>query len=70
MIPSEKTETVHGQGEQTCGPRGERGLSGMDGHFGVFLDANCYIWNGCAMQPYCIAQGNVCDWVTLWYNGT
>jgi len=32
----------------------------MDGHFGDFLDANFYIWNGCAMGPYCTAQGNVC----------
>ena len=28
---------------------------------GVFLDANCYIWSGWAMGPYCTAQGSVCD---------
>ena len=38
--------------------------------FGGFLDANCYIWNGWALGPYCTAQGNVCDWVTLLYNRT
>ena len=44
--PIYKTETDHGQGEQTCGSWGEGGGSGMDGHFRIFLDANCYIWNG------------------------
>ena len=34
----------------------------MDRHFGVFLDANCYIWNGWEMGPYCTEQGNVCDY--------
>ena len=33
-----------------------------------FLDANCYIWNGWAMDAYCTAQGTVCNWVTLLYN--
>ena len=51
-------------------PEGERGGSGMDRHFGDFFDANCYFWNGWAMGPYCTAQGNVCDWVTLLYNRT
>ena len=46
-------------------PKEERGGSGMDGHLGGFLDANCYIWNGWAMGPYGTAQGNVCGWVTL-----
>ena len=23
----------------------------------LILDANCYIWNGWAMRPYCTAQG-------------
>ena len=49
-------------------PKGERGESGMDGHFESFLGANCYIWDGWAMGSYCTAQGNVCGWVTLWYN--
>ena len=49
---------------------GERGGSGMDGHFEGFLDANCYIWDRWAVGPYCIAQGNVCDWVTLLYDRT
>ena len=26
-------------------PRGERRGNGMDGHFGGFLDANCYIYH-------------------------
>jgi len=30
---------------------GETGGSGMDGHFGGFWDANCYIWDGWAMGP-------------------
>ena len=46
-------------------PKGERRGSGMDGHFGDLGDANCYGWNGWAVGPYCTAQGNVCDWVTL-----
>ena len=33
-----------------CG--GERGGSGMDGEFGSFLDAKCYIWNGQAMGSH------------------
>ena len=51
-------------------PKGERGESGMDGHFGGVLDANCYILNGWAIGPSCTALGNVCDWVTLLYNRT
>ena len=47
--------------------RGEGGRTGMDGQFGV-LDANCYIWNGWAVGPYCTAQGTVCDWVPSLYN--
>ena len=50
--------------------KGERGGSGMDGLFGVFLDVDCYIWNGWARGPYYTAQGNVCDWVTLLYYRT
>ena len=46
----------------------ERGVSGMDGHLGEFLDANCYIWNGWAMGSYCTAQGNVHDSVTFLYS--
>jgi len=37
-----------------------KGMSWM-GLLGFFLDANCYIWNGWAMGPYCTTQGNVCD---------
>ena len=50
-------------------PGGERGGNGTDGHFGGFLDANCYIWTGWVVGPY-TAQGNVCDWVILLYNRT
>ena len=65
-----KTETDHGQGEQIWGFQGERGGNVTDGHLWGLRDANCYIWNGWAMGPYCTAQGNVCDWVTLLYNRT
>ena len=58
MIPSRKTETEHGRGEQTWDSWGEGGGSGMDGYFGGFWDANCYIWNGWAMGPYGTALGN------------
>ena len=50
--------------------RVEVGGNGMDGHFRSFLAANCYIWNGWTMGPYCTAQRTVCDWVTLLYNRT
>ena len=56
-----ETETDHGQEDQTWGSWGKRGLSGMDGHLRGFLDADCCIWNGWAVEPYCTAQGNVCD---------
>ena len=51
-------------------PKGERRGSGVDGHFGGFLDANCCIWYRCVMGPHCTAQRNVCDSVTLLYNRT
>ena len=51
-------------------PKGERGRSGMDRHIGDYLDTNCYIWNEWTMGPYCTAQGNSCEWVTLLYNRT
>ena len=67
----QKTETDHGQEQQTWGLEvGERGGSGVNGHFGGFLDANRYIWNGWAKGSYRTAQGNVCDWVTWLYSGT
>ena len=50
--------------------RGEGGGSRVDGHFGGFGGTHCNIWNGWTMGPYCIAQGNICDWVTLLYNRT
>ena len=65
MILSKKKKNrniYHGQGEQTWGSQGERGLSGMDGHFWDLLHLNCCIWNGWEMGPYCTAQGNVCNW--------
>ena len=49
-------------------PRWAGGKNGMNRPFGVFLDANCYIWNGCALGPYFTTQGTMCDWVTLLYN--
>ena len=49
-------------------PRAEGEGCGTDGHFGGFLHAHCYIWNGWAMRSHCTAQGSVCDWVTLLYN--
>ena len=48
-------------------PGGGVGGRGRDRQFG-FLKANCYLWNGWAMGPYCTAQGIVCDQVTLLYN--
>ena len=42
----QKPETDLGQEEWTWCSQGERGGSGMDGHFGSLGDANCYIWNG------------------------
>lgn len=46
----------------------EKGGMGGMGIWG-FLDANCCIWSGWALGSYCTAQGNACDWVTL-YNRT
>ena len=40
---------------------------GWTGSLG-YLDATWYFWNEGAMGPYCIAQGTVCDWVSLLYN--
>ena len=48
-------------------PGGRREGAGWMGSLGL-VDENCNIWNGWAMRSYCIAQGNVCDWVTLLYN--
>jgi len=44
--PIYKTETDHGQGEQTCGYQGEgeRERVGLTGNLG-FGDANYNIWN-------------------------
>ena len=47
----------------------EEGAGSMD-ILGELLDANSYIWNGWAEGPYCTAQGNVNDWVTLLNNRT
>ena len=47
-------------------PRGEEGVGWMGSL--RFLDANYYVWNGWAMGPFCIAQGTVCDCITLLYN--
>ena len=59
MILSKKTTEIdHGQGEQTWGVQGERGGSGMDGHFGGFLDVNWYIWNGWATGAVLYSTGN------------
>ena len=66
MILSKKQKTDHSQGEQTWGWGQGWGWMGSSG----FLDANCYIWNGWAMGPYCAAQGTVCDWTALLYKRT
>ena len=42
--------------------REEQGGSGMDGIWEVFW---MQTWNGWAIGPYCIAEGNVCGWVML-----
>ena len=65
--PIYKIETDHGQGQQTCGSWGRRDKVGWTGSSGC-LDANCYIWRGWAIGPYCIAWGTLCDWVTLLNN--
>ena len=66
--PIYKTETDHSQGQQTCGSQqGEKRAWDGQAVWG-FFDANCYIWNGWAMRPYCTARETVCDWVTLLYN--
>ena len=76
MILSKKTKTktkwkqIMAKENRLGAPSGEGGGSGMDRHFVGFLAANCKIWNGWAMGPYCTAQGNVCDWVTLLYSRT
>ena len=66
-----QNKTDYGQEEPIRGSQGENGREWDRRAFGgVFLDAHCYIWNRWAMGPYCTAQGNVCDWVTLLYNRT
>ena len=61
----------HDQEEQSLGlPRGTGEGVGWMGIWGLFLEANCYVWNEWAMGSYCTAPGNVCDWVTLLYNRT
>ena len=47
--------------------REEVGRSGMDGVLAL-VDTNCNIWNRWAMGSCCIAQGTVCDRITLLYN--
>ena len=42
----QKTETDHGQEEQTWGSGGKSGRSVMHGHLGGLGHANCCIWNG------------------------
>ena len=59
--PMYKIETYHSHGKQTCW------LPGGKGWEWDLVDENCYLWNGWAMGSYCIAQGTVCDWVTLLY---
>ena len=65
--PIYKTETDHGLGAQTCSCQWGGGKEWMEGELGL-VDANCYIWNGCATGSCCTSQGTVCDWVTLLYN--
>ena len=68
--PTYKTAIDHSQGEQTAGSQRGGGTGEGEAWMGSseFSDANCYVWNGWAMGPYCMAQGTVCDWVTLLYN--
>ena len=51
-------------------PRDKEQGVGWMGILGVWGDVNSYIWNGWVMGPYCTAQGNVYDWVTLLYSRT
>ena len=67
-LKKKKTETDHDQGEQDLGfPEGKGEGVGWTGIQGVW-DANCHIWNGWAMGPYCTAQKTMWDWPTLLHN--
>ena len=65
MILSTKQKDIMAKESRPVVP-GEGG-GGLMGSSGLF-DANCCIWNGWAMGPYCTVQGTLCDWVTLLYN--
>ena len=45
-------------------PRGGRGWMGI---LGVLWMQTVIFGIGWAIEPYCTAQGNACDWVTLLY---
>ena len=51
-------------------PKGGKGREWDRWAFGGFFGSKLLFWNGWAMGSYCTAQGTVCDWVTLLYNGT
>lgn len=66
MILSKKTETNHGQGEQTCDSRGEGEGSGMDEQFGVFGRKLLYLrWMGNGALLY--STGELCATGSLCY---
>ena len=56
-----KTETDHGQGEQTCGFHWRRGGVGWMENL-MLVNANCYIWNEWAVGSYCTAERTMYDW--------
>ena len=49
ILSKTKTETDHGQAEQTWGSNERRGSEWDGWEFGGFFGCNCYIWNGCTM---------------------
>ena len=70
LFKKKKQDQIMAKESRLGVPSGDRAGSGMDRHFGVFFNANYYIWNRWAVRPYCTVQGNVCDQVTLLYNIT
>ena len=76
MIPSKNNKQTNKKQKQIMAkksrlvfPRGKMegvGWMGIWGFFGYKLLYLEWMGNG----SYCIAQGNVCDWITLLYNRT
>ena len=70
MILSKNNKQTNKKQKQSMAKKSRLGVPGKGGCgrtriLGVSEDANCYIWSGWAMGPYCTAQGNVCDCVLI-----